>query len=299
MCHDTKPVIFGQPGCEFEDPVRIPLQVNFNSPLLFNCPPFLGTSSSLRLHAHTIGILDSTRLLLKTVFDLDEDADEAQLVSVGQHAASLLSFIDQLPENVALESDAGRHSTDTSEIGQKRKRDDLGDAKGSSNYPSSGDVVGNEISDAAPDMVYLCVRVTAQLYARAILERKPTREVCTQAEFIRLWSYGWAAGLGRWSNLSGIYAWMNIAVGPLCHETIHARMVKTLTVTTFTYMGTENWHVAADIAAAALKIQAWLRSGKDNKPKGTVSGAIGGEKGIENFGFAFKDNMPDLPDHRK
>lgn len=91
---------------------------------------------------------------------------------------------------------------------------------------------------------------------------------------------------------------MNIAIAPLCHRTIHARMVKTLTVTTFTYMGTENWHVAMAIASVGLHVQAWLRGGHDGKPMGSLSAAFGGEKAIEDFGFAFKENVMDLPDHR-
>ncbi|KAK2600210.1 hypothetical protein QQS21_005084 [Conoideocrella luteorostrata] len=292
MCHDTEPIFFGHPGFEFEDPVRFPLQVAFNSPLLFNNPPFLIPSSTLRLHQKTAEILDSTRTLLQAVVDLPDDADEAKLGTVSYMAKSLLSFIGQLPEQVLLESNIGYDDAFAS-TGQKRKRGDNDD-------PASRNdaIVAKSTPEEPPDMVYLCVRLTALIWAKAVLKRVPTKDICSEAEFIRIWSFSWAAGLDRWSSLSGIYAWMNIAIGPLCHNTVHARMVKTLTVTTFTYMGTENWHVAADIAAAALKIQAWLRAGKETKPRGTVSGAFGGEKVIEDFGFAFKENMPDLPDHR-
>ncbi|KAK8913235.1 hypothetical protein H634G_08526 [Metarhizium anisopliae BRIP 53293] len=298
LCHDTQSVMFGQPGFEFDDPFRVPLQVNFNSPFLFNCPPFLIPSSSLRLHVKTAEILDSMRRLLQAVVELPDDADDAQLNTVHLMAASMVAYLGQLPDQVVLESDGGRDLASDLSTGQKRKREEFDDPATSARRLSVADSVGGRSSDDPPDMVYLCVRLTALIWARAIFERVPTREVCSETEFIRIWSFAWAAGLDRWSSLSGIYAWMNIAIAPLCHATIHARMVKTLTVTTFTYMGTENWHVAAEIASAALKVQAWLRKGKESKPSGAVSGAFGGEKAIEDFGFAFKENMPDLPDHR-
>lgn len=298
LAHDTEPVIFGQPGFEFDDPFRVPLQVSFNSPLLFNCPPFLIPSSSLRLHKHTAEILDNMRALLQAVVELPDDADETQLNTVHEMAASLLAYLEQSPEQVVMESDGGRDLSSNIPAGQKRKRDEHDEPAISSRRSSYADSIGAKSSDDPPDMVYLSVRLTALIWTTAILERAPTQEVCNEAEVIRIWSYGWAAGLDKWSSLSGIYVWMNIAIAPLCHGTIHARMIKTLTVTAFTYMGTENWHIAAEIASAALKIQAWLRKGKETKASGLVSGAFGGEKAIEDFGFVFKENMPDLPDHR-
>ena len=291
--------MFNQLGCEFEDALRVPLQVTFNSPLLFDGPPFLIPSSTLRLHQYTAEILDRSRLLLQAVVEAPAEAAESILLEVHQRARDLVVFLDQLPEQVLLPSDGGR---DMTAPGQKRKRHADDEAsKGDAAPATEAEDTGGpclQPADDPPDMVYQCVRLTAQLYARAIMDRVPTSRVCSEAEFVRLWSFAWAAGLDRWSSLSGIYAWMMIALGPTCHETIHARMVKTLTVTTFTYVGTENWHVAESIADAALRLQAWLRRGAEGKPSGMVSGAYGGEKAIDDHGFAFKENMPDLPDHR-
>ncbi|KAG5982690.1 hypothetical protein E4U55_001513 [Claviceps digitariae] len=310
LCHDTEPLMFGQPGFEFEDPVRIPLQVSFNSPLLFNCPPFLIPSSSLKLHKMTSEILDSMRTLFQAVVQLPDDAGPAELHPVSELATSLLNFLHQLPEQVLLQTEAGSSSYNgdngsfisyddpLASAGQKRKRQERSDPTSSARPRLNDSTVARITPDEPPDMVYVCVRLTALIWAQAILQRVPTSQVCTEAQFIRIWSFAWAAGLDRWSSLSGVFAWMNIAIAPLCHRTIHARMVKTLTVTTFTYMGTENWHVAEDIASAGLKVQAWLRGGHDHKPMGSLSGAFGGEKAIEDFGFAFKENVMDLPDHR-
>ncbi|CCE29567.1 uncharacterized protein CPUR_03414 [Claviceps purpurea 20.1] len=316
LCHDTEPLMFGQPGFEYDDPCRVPLQVSFNSPLLFDCPPFSIPSSSLRLHKTTSEMLDRMRTLFQAVTQLPPHASPAELLSLSEHANSVLCFLQQLPEEVLLHTEPGyddaidtptdSDSPSSSSTGQKRKRQELGNDAAASHHNNTrtrlndSTVVVRCSPDIPipPDMVYICVRLTALIWAQAILQRVPTSQVCTQAQFIRIWSYAWAAGLDRWSSLSGVFAWMNIAIAPLCHRTIHARMVKTLTVTTFTYMGTENWHVAMDIASVGLKVQAWLRGGHDGKPMGSLSAAFGGEKAIEDFGFAFKENVMDLPDHR-
>ncbi|GAB0132932.1 hypothetical protein EsDP_00001352 [Epichloe bromicola] len=298
LCHDTEPLMFGQPGFEFEDPFRVPLQVSLNSPLLFNGPPFLIPSSTLRLHKTTSEILDSTRTVFQAVMELPDDPGEAELRAVSELARSLLDFLSQLPDQVLMEPDAGHDDSSAASAGQKRKRQESDDPTASSRTRLNDFTGAKSTCDEPPDMVYLCVRLTALIWAKAILQRVPTSHICTETEFVRIWGFAWAAGLERWSCLSGVFAWMNIAIAPLCHKTIHARMVKTMTVTTFTYMGTENWHVAADMATAGLKMQAWLRAGKNSKPSGNLSGASGGEQAIEEFGFVFKENVMDLPDHR-
>ncbi|KAG6009012.1 hypothetical protein E4U21_003343 [Claviceps maximensis] len=308
LCHDTEPLMFGQPGFEFEDPFRVPLQVSFNSPLLFNCPPFLIPSSSLKLHKTTSEILDGMRTLFQAVVQLPDHASPAELYPVTELAASFLHFLHRLPDQVLLRTET-RFSNDyddssigqddsSASSGQKRKRQERKGLASSARTRLNDSTVARITTDEPPDMVYVCVRLTALIWAQAILHRVPTSQACTEAQVIRIWSFAWAAGLDRWSTLSGVFAWMNIAIAPLCHRTIHARMIKTLTVTTFTYMGTENWHVAEDIATTGLKVQAWLRGGQDHKPLGSLSGAFGGEKAIEDFGFAFKENIMDLPDHR-
>lgn len=70
-------------------------------------------------------------------------------------------------------------------------------------------------------------------------------------------------------------------------------MTKTLVVTAFMYIGTENWHITADIAEAGLKLQHWLRGGKAELDDGTVSAAFGGESVVQRLGFAFKDALPE------
>jgi len=85
-------MLFGQPGFDFEDPVRVPLQVNFNSPLLFDCPPFLSPASPLRLHPHTAQILDEMRTVHRVVADLSDDATDEEEAAVSLGASGLRTF---------------------------------------------------------------------------------------------------------------------------------------------------------------------------------------------------------------
>lgn len=292
--------MFGEPGFEFHDPFRVPLQVNFNSPLLFDCPPFVSPASPLRLHPHTAQVLDEIRTLSKAVVDLPDYPTNGELEGVRQTAMAVLAAINHIPEDVALQVNLEAQNSDTATgpgsngAGLKRKRqgDDTSAPRKAGTTQSDGRAPMSD--EAPPDLVHRCVRVTALIYCHAILDRVPTSRACTEADFGRIWGWAWEAGLDRWSSLSGIFAWMMIAVVASSHHSIHGRMTKTLMVTAFMYLGTENWHIAADIAAAGLRIQRWLRGGRSDLDGAGVSGAFGGESVVERLGFAFKDALPEV-----
>ncbi|POR37633.1 Uncharacterized protein TPAR_02168, partial [Tolypocladium paradoxum] len=261
LAHETEPLMFGVPGFEFHDPFRVPLQVNFNSPLLFDCPPFASPASPLRLHPHTAQVLDEMRTLSKAVVDLPDCPTTEELDGVHQTVLAVLAAISHIPEDVALQVDRAAQESDAATgpesggAGLKRKR--LGDDTSAPRKAGTTEADGRAPAsdEAPPDLVHRCVRRTALIYCRALLDRVPTSRTCTAAEFGRIWGWAWEAGLDRWSSLSGIFAWMMIAAVPSSHHTLHGRMIKTLMVTAFMYLGTENWHIAADIAAAGLRIQ--------------------------------------------
>ncbi|PHH70275.1 hypothetical protein CDD80_6120 [Ophiocordyceps camponoti-rufipedis] len=300
LAHETEPLMFGEPGFEFSDPARVPLQVNFNSPLLFDCPPFLSPAAApLQLHPHTAQILDDLRALIKAVAELPDDPTADYPAGLYQAAVTVLSSISLTPDDVmvpldrrppksALTVDAGN---DTNGLKRKREGDDAsgprkaGTSESESRTPTPTD---------APDLVHRCIRRTALIYSEAIVRRLPTSMVCSEADFADIWSCAWTAGLDRWSSLSGIYTWLMIAIVASSHHSVHGRMAKTLLVTAFMYIGTENWHVAADMASAGLKLQRWLRGGLSHPGDGVLSGAFGGETVVERYGFAFKDAMPEV-----
>ncbi|KND87641.1 hypothetical protein TOPH_07707 [Tolypocladium ophioglossoides CBS 100239] len=252
------------------------------------------------------------RTLSKAVVDLPDCPTKGELDGVHQTALAVLVAIGHTPEDVALQVDEEAHNSDTATAtatatgpghggagsggaGLKRKRleDDTSAPRKAGTTERDGRAPTSD--EAPPDLVHRCVRVTALIYCNAIVERAPTSHVCTPADFGRIWGWAWEAGLDRWSSLSGIFAWMMIAVVASSHHTVHGRMIKTLMVTAFMYLGTENWHIAADIAAAGLRIQRWLRGGRrSEREDGEVSGAFGGESVVERLGFAFKDTVPEV-----
>ncbi|PHH69639.1 hypothetical protein CDD82_7626 [Ophiocordyceps australis] len=317
LAHETEPMLFGVPGFDFVDPFRVPLQVCFNSPLLFDCPPFLSHASApLRLHDHTAQILDAMRTIIKLIVDLPDDETQEQLEMVHRTALTVLATIRQVPEDLLMDMDrmtpqeqrqqqqqqAAEPLASGGAGARKRKRqdDDMAGPRKAGTHGDTGTRLAT-LSDAdnlqgPPDLIHRCVRTTALVYCAAILRRVPTSQAVTETDFGRVWVWAWGAGLERWSALSGIFAWMMIGLAASTHQTVHGRMIKTLMVTCFMFVGTENWHVAADMATAALKLQRWLRGGGQDAEtqNGAVSGAFGGESVVERLGFAFKDAVPDV-----
>ena len=256
-------MLFGQPGFDFEDPVRVPLQVNFNSPLLFDCPPFLSPASPLRLHPHTAQILDEMRTVHRVVADLSDDATDEEEAAVYLAADAALTAILYVPEDVALVEGDSETSTGPSNLsgGLKRKRqgDDTAEPRKAATTALE---VRAATAEEMPDLVHRCVRKAALIYCQAVRDRVSTSRACSEDDFNQVWHWAWGAGLDRWAALSGIFVWVMIAVVPSSLSLVHSRMVKSLLVTGFMYLGTENWHVAADIAAAGLKMQRWLGDGE-------------------------------------
>ncbi|ODA79226.1 hypothetical protein RJ55_04819 [Drechmeria coniospora] len=297
LVHETEPLLFGVPGFVFDDPLRLPLQVNFNSPLLFECPPFLSPASPMLLHAYTARILDEVRTLSKLVVDLPVHPTRQQLESVYRTVNAALSVIECVPEDVTLvikeKNEAAAAEAEYGSAGLKRKRQ-ASEAPTARKAWTTESAVRATAASERPDLVHRCVRKTARIYCLAILERIPTSSACKESDFAQIWEWAWGAGLDRWAALSGIFVWMMIAILGSSLSTIHSRMAKTMMVTGFMYLGTENWHVAADIADAGLRIQRWLRGGRSALDDGTVSAAWGGERVIEKHGFLFKDAMPDI-----
>lgn len=292
--------MFGKPGFDFADPFRVPLQVNFNSPLLFDCPPFLSPATSLRLHPHTAQILDNMRTLTKAVVELPDHPSDDQQDNLYSTAMSILSAVTHLPADVSL--DAGSESPHpdaatgpgSTSPGLKRKR--RGDDTAAPRKAATSEIDGRvAMLEDVPDLVHRCVRKTALVYCYSIVHRVPTSQVCSEADFAQIWGWAWTAGLDRWSLLSGVFAWMMIAIVASSHHSVHGRMTKTLLVTAFMYIGTENWHVAVGMAEVALKLQRWLRGGRDDVQDGIISAAFGGEQAVEKYGFAFKDFRDTLP----
>lgn len=238
--------------------------------------------------------------------DLPEHPGAGYCDRIRQEAILALSIIvNQTPADVPLRSDhtpkkfcsaidGSERSAMGSQGGQK-----MADATDAPIFDRDSSCEHRHLpTDDEPDLVHRCVRTTAILSCRSVLCRFPISRCCSDTDFEQIWGWVWQAGLDRWASLSGIFTWIMTTIVPSCHNTVHARMAKTLTVTSFTYVGTENWHVAVDMAKTSLKLQTWLKQRNLPSPSDTVSSAFGGEYAIERLGFAFRDSFPDsLPQH--
>lgn len=274
LAHEIEPGIYGLRGYEFHDPIMMPFYIALNSPLISGWPSFAGCANSLQLHPSTAMILDDIRYLIETVLALPEQASIEDLQRVVTTAGWVSDRLADLPE-------------DTPRIVSQYRSPSV---DGSS--PTSSHSDKSSPPTELPDMLYRCVRMTAIIYCRAILNRLPTSEICTELDFLKIWQSAWLASLPTWKATIGIFVWMLLAVVPSCHKTGPSRFVKTLMVTGFMSIGVDNWHIALDIAQTGFRLQRWLAGGSSAPDYG--KGLSGGESVVDKYGFAIKEVLPDI-----
>lgn len=264
--------MFGNPGFEFRDDFMMPHQASFNSPLLFDFPPFSHSpTSTLKFHPLTAQILDDVRALFKVVLDLPHDVPTEQVQEVTQYAIQTLEKISSMPAHVILQEPQPETRT----------------SPGSSNITPNSSPPEHPPS-GAPDLMYTIVRKVALIYCRAIEARKPLSDACEPSEFLAIWGIAWEISLAKWQPVLGLYIWIMVSIVPSGHNLPMARFSKMLTVTAFMAFALENWHLGVDIADNALKLQRWLEEGWSHLEKGV----IGGEQGVEQYGFPVKEDLP-------
>ncbi|OLN82293.1 hypothetical protein CCHL11_10193 [Colletotrichum chlorophyti] len=110
-----------------------------------------------------------------------------------------------------------------------------------------------------PDYVYQVIRMTAIIYTRAIMTRRPLSATCTAPEFLHIWTTTWRVPLSRWNGALGIFQWIMLAIAPASHGTPHSRFVKNMTTISLLALGVENWAMAMGAARAGLRLQCWLK----------------------------------------
>jgi hypothetical protein len=316
LAHEIEPSMFDTPGFEFKDEFMVPYQTAFNSPLMQDWPPFANPASALDLHPHAAQILDDVRQMLKVVVELPDDLKDQtpeQLQQVAEVAAWAYQRISMMPENMPERVDTGKSTSFISEAetpaSSRWKSDDQGSSP--ANTYSSSVFEGSTMQDdqvltpdtspgrsdpqqagtaQKPDLMYRVIRMVALIYCRAVLARVPTSEVCDSMEFLQLWVHIWEITLAKWKKVLGVYQWVTVGLIPSGHNTAPARFSKMLMVTGLLSIGLDNWHIAMDIGRAALKLQRFLRQGNRTPEKGVV----GGEAGVETFGFPIKEDLPDV-----
>lgn len=128
----------------------------------------------------------------------------------------------------------------------------------SSTIPIAGGTA--QVQPTSQDIIYQAVRQTALIYARAIMSRRPLHNpsVCSQEEFLGLWTTIWKVPLRTWKGVLGVFVWIMLSITPASRGTPHARFVKSLLTVGMTQMGLEDWDVAEKGMKGAMTLVGWL-----------------------------------------
>ncbi|KAK7409324.1 hypothetical protein QQX98_008503 [Neonectria punicea] len=284
LAHETEPSIYGFPGFEFTDPIMIPFHTALNTPLISGWPSFAGCANSLQLHPSTAMILDDVRYLIETVISLPEEPTVEELQQVVTTAGLISDRIADMPtdtparENPNSRNNSAATTPKSTQDGQS---------------PESCRSDKSSPSVELPDLMYRCVRMTAMIYCRAILNRTPTSAICTEMDFLMIWQAVWQVSLPTWKATIGLFVWVMLAIVPSCHKTGPARFIKTLMVAGFMTIGVDNWHIVMDLTRTAFTLQRWLAAGRHSQEDGDEKGLSGGESIVDKYGFALPDVLPD------
>ncbi|KAK0670581.1 hypothetical protein QBC41DRAFT_221525 [Cercophora samala] len=128
-----------------------------------------------------------------------------------------------------------------------------------------------------PDYIYQSVRLAAILYSRAIMLRRPFKQIVTRAEYLQLWRTTWKVPLSIWRSLLGVFNWILL---PLVSSSSsqeqdsnnHGHFVKGMLNVSLLQIGMENWELCSGIMDASVGLQRWLSgSGVENGDGGGQS----------------------------
>ena len=131
---------------------------------------------------------------------------------------------------------------------------------------SLGEELAMQTSTEAPDYVYQAIRISALLYTRAIMARRPFGQVVSMEDFLELWTTAWRVPLATWRTLLGVFNWMLLplisSVGVA--NSGHGLWTKTMMNATLLQMGMEHWELACLSMDAAMRLQRWLKGDDTN-----------------------------------
>lgn len=114
-----------------------------------------------------------------------------------------------------------------------------------------------------PDYIYQSVRLAAILYSRAIMLRRPFKQIVTPAEHLQLWRTTWKVPLSTWRSLLGVFNWILL---PLVSSSStqeqdsnnHGHFVKGMLNVSLLQIGMENWELCGGVMDASVGLQRWL-----------------------------------------
>lgn len=279
LSFETQPYLHGAPEFEYRDPISVPFRVSLNTPLIPSLAPFSRCAEPLHLHAATAQILDDMRFLTGLVLALPESPTEKDLHKVQTTSGWIYERICSLPaETPVVQLQGSDHMLSSMSAGPSNRRASSGgpQPRKPSRYhsPSAVDRQASfEIAEHAAfledleqdqptsrDLMYQAVRQTALIYTRAIMNGKSLRDpaVCSQEDFLKLWTTVWKIPMRSWKAVLGVFVWVMLSITAASRGTSHSRFVKSLLTVGMTQMALENWEVAERGMRGALTLVEWL-----------------------------------------
>lgn len=261
----------------------VPLQTSLNCPLSANGPTFASCATSMQLHPCTTIILDDMRALIDSILSgLNNELELADPERSAATASMIHRRLESMPADVYSydESPSRQPSEDRTTEGTPSQTT----CSDSPTDPDSGSAPTGK-----PDPVYRWVRMTASIYCRAILHRRPISAVCSEEEVTAIWHSTWKLQGAKWRTSVGVTLWVFLALAPSCHPLAQARFIKTFVIMSLSTIGFDNWHVMIEVSRRMLMLQTYLREGLS---RGMA--IYGGEKSIDRHGFAVKEWMPNM-----
>lgn len=303
LSFEVQPNLQGAPEFEFRDPTAVPFRVFLNTPLVPSLAPFSRCSEPLHLHPATAQILDDMRFLIGLVLALPECPTANDLQKVQTTSAWTYERICSLPAETPVMQQhrgldgmlspvsAGASSRRASSGGPPQRKLSRHHSPSDLYPPASFEILEQPAEPAEPaepegaahlqptsrDIMYQVVRQTALIYARAIMHRKSLRDpaVCSQEDFLGLWTAVWKIPLRSWKSVLGVFAWVMLSITPASRGTTHSRFVKSMLTVGMTQMALEDWQVAEKGMRGALALVEWL-AGRTGCEGGRGAGGGGG-----------------------
>lgn len=128
----------------------------------------------------------------------------------------------------------------------------------------------NETAGTTPEIIYQAIRQSALIYSRAIMLRRPLGDaaVCSEEDFLRLWTTVWRCPLRGWRAVLGVFVWVLLGITQASRGTPHERFVKSMLEVGLAQAALEGWDVADRGMAGALRLMRWLARGGGGEADG-------------------------------
>ncbi|KAF3760978.1 hypothetical protein M406DRAFT_268085 [Cryphonectria parasitica EP155] len=278
LSFEVRPYLQGGPEFDFRDVARVPFRVFLNTPLVPSLASFSRCAEALHMHQATAQTLDDMRFLIRLVLALPEYPSEKDLQKVQSTSAWIYDRISNLTAEAPAAQQRHRGSEDQlsplsadpfgstalrrSSSGEPPRRASRHPSPTTPSHTASIDTASPP-GPTVQDTMYQAVRQAALIYARAIMTRKPLRDpaVCSQEDFLRLWTTVWRIPLRSWKTVLGVFAWVVLSITPASRGTPHERFVKSLLTVGLVQMGMEDWDVTERAMKGALTLIEWLTGG--------------------------------------